>query len=299
MMREGVEETDVVLAFPLTSEGEADASREHSLHAFLPVRRYGFRFVVQADFVLASSREEVLKDRPWNRWLRDRIPEVFLKATAASRDDARLRNKFLSFVPLPADPKDEFFRPVSERIVGLLKEDPCILVEAGCWARPEQAITAGEEVRGLFPSDDARQLLGKEFVAPEFQPASDVLRTLGVTRFGLAETVGFLQWGEWLDRRPDEWFARLFAFLGARLRHVQPRLEEVRNTRLVPLEGGGLVSPAKGAIFLPWTAGPPTASSTPCGSFAGTSSLRPAPRGRPRLASSWSLWGWPGPSRRR
>lgn len=249
--REGIEETEMILAFPLTSEQEADASRKPSVHAFLPVRPYGFRFVVQADFVLASSREEILKDRSWNRWLRDRVPEVFLKATAASRDDERLRNKFLSFVPLPGDLEDEFFKPVSERIIGLLKEDACILVEAGRWARPDQAITASEGVRGLFPGDDVRQLLGKEFVAAGFQHASEALRTLGVAGFGLVEMIRFLQWGGWLEQRQDEWFARLFAFLGARLAHIQPRLEEVKNTGLVPLEGGGLGSPAKGAIFLP------------------------------------------------
>jgi hypothetical protein len=249
--REGVEETEIVLAFPLTSKEEVDASRKPSLHAFLPVRPYGFRFVVQADFVLASSREEILKDRPWNRWLRDRLPEVFLRALAASRDDARLRNKFLSFVPLPGDLEDEFFKPVSERIIGLLKEDACILVEPGRWARPDQAITASEGARALFPGDDVRQLLGREFVAAGFQHALETLRTLGVAGFGLPETVRFLQWGEWLERRPDEWFARLFAFLGARLDHVRPRLEELRNTGLVPLEGGDLASPARGTIFLP------------------------------------------------
>lgn len=208
--REGVGETEIVLAFPLTAEREADASRKPHLHAFLPVRPYGFRFVVQADFVLASSREEILKDRPWNRWLRDRIPEVLLQAITASREDAGLRNKFLSFVPLPGELEDEFFKPVSERIIGLLKEDACILVEPGRWVRPDQAITASEGARSLFPGNNVHQLLGREFVVVGFQQTPEILRMLGVAGFGLTESLRFFQWDEWIRRRPDDWFARKF-----------------------------------------------------------------------------------------
>ena len=47
--------------------------------AFLPLRSYGFRFVVQGDFDLPSSREDVNVDSAWNQWLREEIPSLFLE----------------------------------------------------------------------------------------------------------------------------------------------------------------------------------------------------------------------------
>ena len=48
--------------------------------AFLPLRTFGFRFVVQGDFDLPSAREDVNSDSPWNQWLREQIPLLFKDA---------------------------------------------------------------------------------------------------------------------------------------------------------------------------------------------------------------------------
>lgn len=50
------------------------------MFAFLPLRSYGFRFILQGDFDLPSSREDVNSDSSWNQWLREEIPLLFLKA---------------------------------------------------------------------------------------------------------------------------------------------------------------------------------------------------------------------------
>ncbi len=125
--RGGLERTEVAMAFPLTPEGGADASTTPSLHAFLPVRPYGFRFVVQADFVLSSSREEILADRPWNRWLRDQIPPLFLRAVTTFKQDVHLRKQFLAYTPVAEDMKTGFFESIPGQILEELKRDNCIL----------------------------------------------------------------------------------------------------------------------------------------------------------------------------
>lgn len=99
-----VEATEVALAFPLSSDMKTVVlakvtcffSPPHSLYssntsilqdlqhqqvfAFLPLRSYGFRFIVQGDFDLPSSREDVNRDSAWNQWIRDEIPQLFLHA---------------------------------------------------------------------------------------------------------------------------------------------------------------------------------------------------------------------------
>ena len=50
------------------------------MFAFLPLRSYGLRFIVQGDFDLPSSREDVNSDSVWNQFIRDEIPQLFLSA---------------------------------------------------------------------------------------------------------------------------------------------------------------------------------------------------------------------------
>ena len=49
------------------------------VHAFLPLRSYGFKFILQGDFDVPSSREAVDASSPWNCWLSSRVPELFLE----------------------------------------------------------------------------------------------------------------------------------------------------------------------------------------------------------------------------
>ena len=54
--------------------------QQQQVFAYLPLRSYGFRFIVQGDFDLPSSREDVNSDSAWNQWLRSEIPQLFLHA---------------------------------------------------------------------------------------------------------------------------------------------------------------------------------------------------------------------------
>eukprot|EP00392_Amoebophrya_sp_AT5.2_P009813 g9841.t1 len=48
--------------------------------AWLPTRSYGFRFVIQADFAVATSREALTSTDGYNQFLRDHVPAAFCKA---------------------------------------------------------------------------------------------------------------------------------------------------------------------------------------------------------------------------
>jgi hypothetical protein len=52
----------------------------HHVYAFLPLRSYGFRFTLQGDWKVTSSREAVDSANIWNIMLRDEIPDAFAKA---------------------------------------------------------------------------------------------------------------------------------------------------------------------------------------------------------------------------
>ena len=66
-----------MIFFQLTTKQDLQPQQ---VFAFLPLRSYGFRFIVQGDFDLPSSREDVNADSAWNQWLREKIPSLFVEA---------------------------------------------------------------------------------------------------------------------------------------------------------------------------------------------------------------------------
>ena len=70
--RVGNAATEIVLAFPLYDEDEAATAAmlpfpDQPVYAFLPLRSFGFKFIVQADWQVPSSREDVDKNSEWNK----------------------------------------------------------------------------------------------------------------------------------------------------------------------------------------------------------------------------------------
>jgi hypothetical protein len=75
-----VSETKLALAFPLNAAGKIEINKKCRVFAYLPIRPYGFKFEIQADFLLITNREDIHEYKEWNQWLRDSITPVFLHA---------------------------------------------------------------------------------------------------------------------------------------------------------------------------------------------------------------------------
>ncbi|TKS90196.1 hypothetical protein D9C73_024327 [Collichthys lucidus] len=131
-IKEDVESTELALAFQLdgniTESDTVFQPQKQSVFAYLPLRSFGFRFIIQGDFDIPSSREDVDRDSSWNQWLRSEIPQLFLQAMDVFTNHPEFRGlkglcQFLQFIPLPDEVLD-FFKPVAGQIIQLLKGKP-------------------------------------------------------------------------------------------------------------------------------------------------------------------------------
>ncbi|XP_055961134.1 uncharacterized protein LOC126673391 [Mercurialis annua] len=78
--RTEVEDWVVTLAFPNENRLQR-GTRSPGVYAFLPTEIVtNFPFIIQADFILASSRETILLDNPWNQGILDCVPHAFVNA---------------------------------------------------------------------------------------------------------------------------------------------------------------------------------------------------------------------------
>ena len=75
-----VEELVITLAFPFKERLHRGMSSP-GIYAYLPTEMVtNFPFIIQADFLLASSRETTLLDNKWNQGIIDCIPSAFINA---------------------------------------------------------------------------------------------------------------------------------------------------------------------------------------------------------------------------
>lgn len=79
-VRSEVEEWVITLAFPNGIRLKRGSSMP-GIYSFLPTETVtNFPFIIQADFLLASSRENILWDNKWNQGILDCVPVAFLNA---------------------------------------------------------------------------------------------------------------------------------------------------------------------------------------------------------------------------
>lgn len=123
-------DTNLVLGFPINQNGSAKTESEQKVFAFLPTRSYGFKFMIQADFLVPASREDIHKDKKWNKWLRDNISDVFLESVENFKKDENLRTNFYNYIPIETEITDKFFSKVVGQLRSKLLNSNCVLTES-------------------------------------------------------------------------------------------------------------------------------------------------------------------------
>jgi hypothetical protein len=249
-MRPGIERSTVVLAFPVNATGEAKPEPASHVFAFLPVRQMGFKFPIQADFILNSSRGEVRADKRWNVLLRVGIASVFSSAVDTFKTIEELALTYLKYIPADGEVADPFFRTVRTEIIQQLSTRECLLSASGVWRKPCELRIADENFRMLFPSELALELFGFDYVDPRVQGGNNLLRSLGASDAGTAEVVAvFSAKGEWLRARPMEWRARFFAYVANNQQALVAA--GLFKSPCLPVSDGSFVVPAKSHVFFP------------------------------------------------
>jgi hypothetical protein len=199
--REEFDETEILAAFPLDKDDNAAIS-EQEVFAFLPIRKYGFKFTIQADFILSANREDIIRDKPWNMHIRDSIPNVFLAAVDLFKKDKNLRHAFYGYIPLPKDVEDDFFKPVVERIYESLKQHKCFLTESGSWEYPNKCVMADKSIRSLVSNSGIQKLKEKEYISDKIEIRKQVFQKLEVEELSLEGFVDLLSDENWVKNTP-------------------------------------------------------------------------------------------------
>ncbi|KAL6342282.1 hypothetical protein AAG906_007496 [Vitis piasezkii] len=155
--------------------------------AFLPLRTYGLKFILQGDFVLPSSREEVDGDSPWNQWLLSEFPGLFVTAERSfcalpcfRENPGKAVAAYMSFVPLVGEVHG-FFSSLPRMIISKLRMSNCLLLEGDNneWVPPCKVLRSwNEQARSLLPDSLLRKHLGLGFLDKNIHLSDPLARAL-------------------------------------------------------------------------------------------------------------------------
>ncbi|GBG70287.1 hypothetical protein CBR_g6414 [Chara braunii] len=200
-----VEKTEVALAFPLLEkdDGSLEVLRAWQYaFAYLPLRSYGLRFVIQGDFVVPSSREDVDRDSAWNQWLRSKVVDVLVRSvdafkrvrwggapsdeTETSTWIATAINKFLAFMPLEGEVMG-FFSCLPRMIMSRLRTMAFLPVESEqlVWALPCQVIASWDDLaKQILPMELLKDELGLSLLHRKVVMPESLRASLGIQVYG-------------------------------------------------------------------------------------------------------------------
>ncbi|XP_072230072.1 uncharacterized protein [Leuresthes tenuis] len=273
-----VESTELALAFQLggdVAEGDVVCQpQKQPVFAYLPLRSFGFRFIIQGDFDIPSSREDVDRDSSWNQWLRSEIPKLFLQAMDVFTGHPEFRGLkglclFLQFVPLPDEVLD-FFRPVAGQIIQKLKGEAFLptLSSDGkvVFKLPSQvAVCQDAVIRNVIGGDELERHLSLSYLHPGLSPAppASLLSHLGVRYLrGSDVTTVTTEMAKELVRAEGinsegglRQLARLLVCNFRAIEHgygeAESILQNLRDLPIIPLADGRVVALCGEGVFFP------------------------------------------------
>lgn len=209
----------VTVALPL---GNSKHPHPGKLSAYLPVwNATGLPFLINADFLLVSSREGLRENESWNLWLRDCISEVFVDAFLSflRATDISLDDKLNIYAALPIESHVEFLRPIVGQIQETLKVSECVV--AGPQAKlcvPSATRSASREFRDVFEQPCMPHLLTEEILLVHYAMEKHLvaIKSIGVCLLTLDTVLAILKDNAWLCSLDCKHLTSLYRYLSGK-----------------------------------------------------------------------------------
>ena len=257
--REGIENRKVTIGFPLNENSTAVGK----IFAYLPVRSgTGFPFLINADFILPSSREDI-QDVPWNRhWLMFCVANlVAMKLLPLLKERALLNVSVLEVLAGElnnlAEDEGNLFYPIFSSLRRAIMREELLPTNDGTFVSAQKAVlTRSDAVRNLLTQDQLAMLLRPDLnhdvrfkwlsaeVTLDRTPAlrryiMDSLEIEEVTPDMFARRLS----KEFLSMQTDEWFVKFYKFLFYQPALWRSGIGVLRTKPILRLQDGIQVDP--------------------------------------------------------
>ena len=258
-----IDRATVILAFPVDEHDEPVLKQQYT-YAFLPLRRVGFKFLIQADFVTQANREDVVHSRR-NRAVLKGVAKAFVDAMVIFCKRPSLRYRWMRYLPEDSI-TDEFWKTLWNLIGEKLERTPLLEPWSGSGLYQTSDL---EKLPENFLAEDRNPLLpdleGAEiYLSPKYTEADfQILQRLGTRTLHWSKFVDRLEAdlrilgdSKWrLQKFNADWRTRICMILTKAFIGNHPnRQQRLRKLALIPLHDGRWVSSGHGRkIYFPKT----------------------------------------------
>jgi len=235
--RANIHESEILLAFPIDEEYNHKIE-PHQVFAFLPIRDYGFevclnllyqfpslvasltprQFLLQADFLLIASREDINSSSKWNDALRNAAVDTLIEA-AQMFNHGKMKYTWLRYFPLKGEVSG-FFEPFKKKLLDQISNKPLLENWAGDMACPSTLIFVSKE---KFADKTGRPMTlasknpnkSSAYISHRYSDADlDYLKVMGVKEMSsedfLRDLASFIDSHSLeFQEQPIEWHTRL------------------------------------------------------------------------------------------
>ncbi|GKB76142.1 histidine kinase-, DNA gyrase B-, and HSP90-like ATPase family protein, partial [Tanacetum coccineum] len=261
-----VETTEISVALMLDDLGNGNYISkldQQPVFALFPSRSYGLKFIIQADFIVSSSREEVDPHSPWNQWLLMEFPKLFVNAelsfcslTCFKENPAKGVSVFMSFVPLEGEVHG-FFSQLPNMIISKLCTSSCLLLqgEDNEWVTPCKVLRNWtEQTRSLLPDSLIREHLDVGYLHKDTLLTDSLARALGIEECGpkvLIQVMASLCQADSLKSMGLDWLSSWLNVLFLMLVNATEYdfISSFSQLPIIPILDGNYASINEGAIW--------------------------------------------------
>ena len=253
-----IDKRDVSIVFAIGENKESVGK----IFAYLPVRSdTGLPFLINADFILPSSREEIRGKVPWNQWLMGCVANLLSEALPRLKEKGLLTIDLLEALAKRMNELDEssMFYPIVGAVHDAFLDQELLPADDGSFVAAQNAnLARGRELRKLLNQDQLRSLFqvsGKiKWLAgtitidrtPDLRAyLVNVLDVEEITPDVFARKIA----KPFLQEQSDDWIVSMYGFVGIQKALWKPGsglcnpAGPLRSKPIVRLQNGSHVNP--------------------------------------------------------
>lgn len=262
-----IDRATVVLAFPVDEHDEPVLKQQYT-YAFLPLRRVGFKFLIQADFVTQANREDVVHSER-NQAVLKGVADAFVDAMVVFCKRPSLRYSWMRYLPEDSITA-EFWSTLWTRVRSTLKQTPLLepWSDQGLYRPSDLQMLSerffAEDDTPLLPDIEGAEIyLSRMYMESDFQ----ILKRLGTKNLHWTSFVDRLDadlrrsgGSKWRNlKNSADWRTRICKVLSGYFTQTWPDCHKrLRALTFIPLYDGRWVASAPATkIYFPKTVGIP------------------------------------------
>ncbi|RMY18332.1 hypothetical protein D0867_05404, partial [Hortaea werneckii] len=240
--RENITESDVLMAFPVSASMQPVLSDRRTFN-YLPIRSYGLPFVLQGDFMLSASREDILQQNKWNDAVVDATVTLFAKCVDAFNTKDLLKHAWPRYAKSQGNAHGTIFQGFFKRLCTHLRSRKVLQSQAGSLEMP-----SGLSIVPLDYMDGPKPLVvapGRlhTYLSPTYR--TNDLSDLQISTLGPREFFNIVSRYAEFSKQPEAWHIKLAKTLlraGSHYARVMP---------LIPMSDGKWIASDKGKFYFP------------------------------------------------